>query len=138
LKIVLAGPDGGGGASIRDMRKAALAAVLAALASASPAASTVSSGLRGVVKTPSPVCFQDTTCDNPAPGVTLTFSQAGKIVKRVKSGDAGQYLVRLGAGVYSVTSTSARGERVRPGSVRVLRGMVRRVDFLVDTGVRAP
>jgi hypothetical protein len=124
------------------MRKVALAAVLAALASASPAASTVSSGLRGVVTTPSPVCLQDTPCSNPSPGVTLTFSQGGTIVKRVKSGDAGRYLIRLGAGVYSVTSTSTstsvRGGRVRPGSVRVLKGMVRRVDFFVDTGIRAP
>jgi hypothetical protein len=120
------------------MRKVALAAVLAALASASPAASTVSSGLRGVVTTPSPICLQDTPCSNPSPGVTLTFSQGGTIVKRVKSGDAGRYLVRLGAGVYSVTSTSGRGGRVRPGSVRVLKGMVRRVDFFVDTGIRAP
>jgi hypothetical protein len=40
--------------------------------------------------------------------------------------------------VYSVTSTSARGGRVRPGSVRVLKGIVRRVDFFVDTGIRAP
>jgi hypothetical protein len=120
------------------MRRVALAVVLAALASASPAASTVSSGLRGVVKTPSPVCLQDTTCDNPSPGVRLTFWQDGRLVKRVESGDAGGYLVRLAPGVYSVTSTSARGGRVRPGSVRVLKGMVRRVDFLVDTGVRAP
>ena len=120
------------------MRRAALIAFVAALATASPAAPTVSSGLRGVVKTPSPVCLQDATCDNPSAGITLAFWRDGQVVKRVTSGDAGQYLVRLSPGVYSVTSTAGRRSSVKPGSVRVIRRMVRRVDFLVDTGVRAP
>jgi hypothetical protein len=122
------------------MRRLLMLAVATGLAGAAPAASGVSSGLRGVVRVPRPVCLQDDPCDGAAAGVKLAFARNGHIVARVTSGQLGRYRLVLPAGVYTVTSPGAMSPKshVSPSPVRVVPGRFRQVDFFVDTGIRAP
>lgn len=117
-----------------------LAAVFAAaLIFAAPAGSQLTSGLRGVVRVPLPVCMQDEPCSRPAPGIKLAFTRNGHVAARVTSGAAGRYRVALASGTYVVTSSSGIGPKTfaKPARVRVLAATFRRVDFFVDTGIRA-
>ena len=121
------------------MRVAVLFALVAACVAAAPASSTVGSGLLGVVKVPIGVCLQD-DCDGGAAGVVLAFSTEGRPAKRVTSNSTGRYRIMLRPGTYTVTAPLMESPRVRvsPKTVRVVKGSIRRVDFLVDTGVRPP
>jgi hypothetical protein len=93
-----------------------------------------SSGLRGtVVRGPiTPTCSQNTSCTAPAGGITLTFSKAGKVVARAKTGDDGSYRVELSAGRYFVLGP----QPVKPQHVDVAASGFRRVDFSIDTKIR--
>jgi hypothetical protein len=110
-----------------------------ALAVAAGAGSTPSSGLRGTVAVPLPVCLQDQPCNKKSPGVRLRFWRAGRVVGSVVSGDGGRYRIALPPGTYTVSSPSAMQPKgsVRPSPVRVVGGRFRTVDFYVDTGIRA-
>ena len=110
-----------------------------ALAVAAGAGSTPSSGLRGTVAVPLPVCLQDQPCSKKGPGVKLRFWRAGRVVGSVVSGDGGRYRIALPPGTYTVSSPSAMQPKgsVRPSPVRVVGGRFRAVDFYVDTGIRA-
>jgi hypothetical protein len=122
------------------MRVTVLLALVAACVAAAPASSTVGSGLHGLVKIPIGVCLDGGACNQGASDVTLAFSTEGRPVKRVISNDAGRYRIMLRPGTYTVTAPLMESPRVRvfPKTVRVLTGSIRRVDFLVDTGVRPP
>ncbi|HKB93796.1 MAG TPA: hypothetical protein VKC62_06155 [Gaiellaceae bacterium] len=98
------------------------------------------SGLHGVVmRGPTqPVCRVGIPCSAPAVGAVLVFSHAGRAVARVRVGSGGRYSVRLGPGTYTVRQPGAVtiGTGLRPAAVRVVRGLSRRVDFSIDTGIR--
>lgn len=123
------------------MRVAALSLVALVFGSGLAGAATpvgVKSGLRGVVMRGPirPVC--DDPCDAPASDVVLRFSRAGVVVARATTGSAGGYRVKLRAGRYLVTTSSAPrvGTGVTPSVVRVPKGRVARVDFHIDTGIQ--
>jgi hypothetical protein len=103
-----------------------------------PAATPVS-GLRGLVlQGPmAPVCRTDDPCEEPARGILLRFTRAGKVVAEVKTTRAGRYSVRLRAGSYGVKAPGRRvGTGLTPRVVRVTRGRIARVDFHLDTGIQ--
>ena len=97
-------------------------------------------GLHGIVmRGPTmPVCKAGTPCSEPAVGVLLIFSRGDRAVARVRSGAGGRYSVRLAAGRYTVRldPTARIGFGLRPAAVRVTRGVDRRLDFAIDTGIR--
>ena len=124
------------------MRVAAvmLAALLSApaLAAAKPTVG-LASGLRGIVmRGPTkPVCRDTETCEEPAVGIVLQFSRAGRLVARVKTAAGGAYAVRLRPGWYAVTTPQRGvGAGLTPRLVRVPQGRVARVDFSLDTGIQ--
>ena len=103
-----------------------------------PAATPVS-GLRGLVlQGPTAlVCRTDDPCEEPARGVVLRFTRAGKVVAEVKTTSTGRYSVRLRAGSYGVKAPRRRvGTGLTPRIVQVPRGRVARVDFHLDTGIQ--
>ena len=116
-----------------------LVAAFVALAAAAGAGSTPSSGLRGTVAVPLPVCLQDQPCSRKSPGIRLRFWRAGRVVGSLVSGAGGRYRITLAPGTYTVSSPSAMRPKgsVRPSPVRVVVGTFRVVDFFVDTGIRA-
>jgi hypothetical protein len=124
------------------MRVAALMLAALAFASAFAGAATtapLSSGVRGeVMRGPTkPVCSEIEPCEEPAVGVVLRFSRAGRIVARAKTGAAGRYAVRLRAGVYAVTlETRRRFQTLSPRQVRVPVARMARADFFIDTGIQ--
>ena len=97
-------------------------------------------GLHGVVtRGPTkPVCQVAMPCSAPAPGVLLSFSRAGRVVARVRTGAGGRYSVRLAPGLYgvNVAPTPRVGTGLQPRAVRVPRGASARQDFDIDTGIR--
>jgi hypothetical protein len=112
------------------------AAVVFALVLAGSALPTTSSGLRGIVKTPRPVCLQDDPCEGGTGGIRITFTRIDK-VKTITSGAKGVYKVALKPGIWNVTSPDTMSpNRVTPAHVRVVSGSFRRVTFYVDTGIR--
>jgi hypothetical protein len=114
----------------------ALAAPMLSFGAASAAAPV--SGLRGLVlRGPTaPVCRTD-SCEEPARGVVLRFTRAGKVVAEVKTTSAGRYSVRLRAGSYGVKAPGRRvGTGLTPRTVQVPRGRIARVDFHLDTGIQ--
>ena len=106
-----------------------------ALAVAAVAATTPPSGFKGQVTIGplAPVCQSGTPCDGPAKRVTLSFTRDGA-TKRVVTGVAGGYRIVLRPGYYAVKAN--RGMSIRPASVHVHRGLVARLNFAIDTGIR--
>jgi hypothetical protein len=80
-----------------------------------------------------PVCSVDRPCDGPAKRVTLTFSRSG-YAKSVVTDSAGAYRIVLRSGAYTVHAN--RGMSIRPLHVWVHRGLVAKLDFAIDTGIR--
>lgn len=123
--------DGAGSAG-PVVYRALMLAILAVVVSAS--------GLHGtVVRSPAmPVCRFGVPCSVPAKRVVLKFERRGRVVRRVRTGRHGRYRVRLAPGRY-VVRTGTRlgiGRGIRPLRVDVRRGVNRRVDFTIDTGIR--
>ncbi len=113
-------------------------AAVALVAIPSSIASGSSSGLEGkVLRGPiSPVCVANRPCQAPTSAI-LAFFRNGTLVAQVKSTPAGQYRIALAPGVYSVTpARRAQLWRLSPQTVRVPAESYRRVNFLVDTGIR--
>jgi len=96
-------------------------------------------GLHGVVTRgpTTPVCRVGVPCDEPAVGAVLVFARAGHATVRVRVGAGGRYSVRLAPGTYTVGEKPApKIGGLRPRLARVVRGVFRRVDFFIDTGIR--
>jgi len=100
----------------------------------------VASGLHGVVtRGPTqPVCRLGKPCSEPAVGAVLVFSRSGRVVARVRAGAGGSYLVRLAPGYYAVRTPAPPkiGTGLRPREARVRAGVLARLDFSIDTGIR--
>jgi hypothetical protein len=95
------------------------------------------SGLRGIVLTQrSPVCIEGRACLEPIAGITLVFHREGRAVARTTSRVGGAYRVRLPGGRYRVTIAHSMRIRVMPARVRVVRGVVRRLDFEIGRGLQ--
>src|SRR3954465_4975799 len=121
-------------------RAAAVLAITGAVTAAAVAgsgAATRPAGLRGTVKEMRAICVQGDSCQGPAAGVTMVFTRAGRVAKRITTNGAGGYRVLLAPGIYTVTSSVALPPRghVTPPSVRVYAGRVRHVDFVVASGI---
>ena len=83
-----------------------------------------------------PICRTGHPCYEPAAGVRLSFSRAGKTTTVVTDAK-GFYRLRLKAGAYTVrTNQRPFGTPPEPGRVRVVAGHARRVDFQIETGIR--
>ncbi|HEY5057628.1 MAG TPA: hypothetical protein VII51_01310 [Gaiellaceae bacterium] len=97
------------------------------------------SGLHGIVdRGPiQPVCKAGTPCTAPAVGAVLVFSRSGRVAARVRTQAGGRYTVRLAAGIYSVRLAPVpRIGGIAPRQVHVAVGVSRRLDFMIDTGIR--
>jgi hypothetical protein len=103
-------------------------------------ATTVSSGLRGVVtRGPiTPVCVAEQPCTEPARNITLLFFRNDRVVGRAITDSAGRYRLRLPAGRYAVRRPGAAGigRGLEPNHARVYARRFVRVDFSIDTGIR--
>jgi hypothetical protein len=120
------------------MTKVVAIGALAALAiGCGSAAGGTATGFRGYVKRgpTMPVCRVGVPCDAPAPGVKLRFLRAGKLAETATTNDRGWYRVVLRAGRYTV-STNAKGDAFGPRTVTARSGVMKRRDFLIDTGIR--
>ena len=82
-----------------------------------------------------PICRDGQPCYEPAAGVRLSFSRAGKTTN-VMTDAKGFYRLRLQPGAYTVRTNQRFGTRPQPGRVSVVAGHARRVNFLIDTGIR--
>ena len=79
-----------------------------------------------------PVCVRGKSCSKPAAGVTLRFSSGRAVVAQARTGRDGSYRVSLPAGSFSVAGPKG----LQPREIRVSGGGSRRVDFVIDTGIR--
>jgi hypothetical protein len=99
----------------------------------------LSSGLQGVVmRGPvTPVCMVGVPCSRPAAGLVLAFRRGGNNRANVTTAKNGTYRVRLAAGTYGVRVTHPSTTRpIKPASVTVDAGRIKRVNFYIDTGIR--
>jgi hypothetical protein len=99
------------------------------------------SGLHGVVTRgpTTPVCVAGKPCSAPAQGVVLVFSRNGHGAGRARTDASGRYRVTLAPGTYAVRlgGSSLGGiERLQPTRATVRRGVVARLAFSIDTGIR--
>jgi hypothetical protein len=110
--------------------------LLPALVAGSAAGRTARSGLYGkVTKGPvSPICLPEKPCYVAAKHAKLRFIRHGHVVKRIQTTAKGRYRLALPAGRYTVRTK--RPATIKPERVRVPRNHSRRVDFLIDTGIR--
>jgi len=120
------------------MTKLVALGTLAALAlGCGSAGGGTATGLKGyVMRGPTmPVCRVGVPCEEPAPGVKLRFARSGKVVATATTNARGWYRIVLRAGHYSV-STNAKASAFGPRAVTVRSGLMKRRDFLIDTGIR--
>jgi hypothetical protein len=115
----------------------ALGALFALAIGCGSAGGGTTTGLRGyVMRGPTmPVCRVGVPCEEPAPGVKLRFSRSGKLVATATTNARGWYRVVLRSGQYSV-SIKAKVTAFGPRAVRVQKGLMKRRDFSIDTGIR--
>jgi hypothetical protein len=120
------------------MTKFVALGALAALAfGCGSAGGGTATGFRGYVKRgpTMPVCRVGVPCTAPAKGVKLRFSRAGKVVATATTNDRGWYRVVLRAGRYAV-GINAKGTAFGPRTVTAQSDVMKRRDFLIDTGLR--
>ncbi|HEU5212944.1 MAG TPA: hypothetical protein VFU10_09270 [Gaiellaceae bacterium] len=111
---------------------------VAALALAAPAAAKApATGAYGTVRRGpiTPICRVGYPCDAPASNTLIQFTGNGTTT-RVRTGDRGQYRVRLKPGRYAVSRTYAGPGSIRPGSIRVPATRFVHVNLFIDTGIR--
>jgi len=108
---------------------------------AKPIQTTGSSGLEGKV-TISPgtnTCKAGSSCQKPAKGFTLEFSQYGHLVARTKTGDDGSYRISLspkGSYVIGVKGGPGVSPTVKPPTATVEQGQMKHLDIQLDIGIR--
>ncbi len=110
--------------------------VLASTTAASPPSPNVRGTLtRGPVM---PVCLEGRSCDAPAPGVVLVISRLRQDVRRLTTGVAGRFAIRLEPGSYSIRALrrSLIGGGVTPSRFRVPAGGSVLLRLHLDTGIR--
>lgn len=115
------------------------AVLLSLLPSGSVAAATRSGVLSGyaLVAPAEPICMPRVPCSRPASGIVLTFTRHDAVRARVTTAADGSYRVTLAPGTYTVKVTHPVPIRVlRPTSVTVAAGHVKRVTFYLDSGIR--
>jgi hypothetical protein len=118
------------------------AALVLAVGAAAPAGTQPTTGLKGNVwRGPvSPVCRIDTPCYVPYNGrLIFTPFRLTVPVKAIRTTIKGLYTASLSPGRYRVTTRSGPkfvGRNVEPEVVLVPKAGTRRVDFVVDTGIR--
>jgi len=118
------------------VRLAVAVALAVPMLSLGAANATTHSGLRGLVLRSTSVCRTD-SCEEPARGVLLRFTRAGRVVTSVRSTTEGRYSVRLQAGMYRVkVPARPAGTGLAPRVVRVPRGRIAHVDFHLDTATQ--
>ncbi len=85
-----------------------------------------------------PVCREGRPCDAPAPGVVLVFSRSGQDVKRLSTGVAGRFAVRLQPGVYTVRPLRIPlvGGGISPARFRAPASGAVLLRLHLDTGIR--
>lgn len=85
-----------------------------------------------------PVCIEGRPCDAPARGVVLVFSHAGADVKRVTTGAAGRFALRLSPGWYAVRTLHKPrlGSALTPARLRAPASGVLTIRLHLDTGIR--
>lgn len=66
----------------------------------------------------------------------LVFHRDGRLIARSASEADGTYGVRLPRGQYRVSVANRPTARIAPAVVRVVAGVVRRVDFELDSGLQ--
>jgi hypothetical protein len=123
---------------MRVLTAMVVAFVVAAMPMSVASGGSSRSGLEGKVSRGpiTPVCIQARPCQAAA-SVTLAFSRGREQVARVRSTQAGDYRVALSPGVYTVTPAYPHPLwRMSPRSVQVPDGRYKRVNFLIDTGIR--
>ena len=113
----------------------ALLAVPAASTANKPAPNVRGALTRGPVL---PVCIEGRACDAPAPNVVLVFSAAGHEVKRVTTGVAGRFALRLRPGTYFVTTArkALLGSVLTPARFRVPANGAVILRLHLDSGIR--
>ena len=79
-----------------------------------------------------PVCVRGQSCSKPAAGVTLRFSKGSAVVAQARTEGDGFYRLSLPAGRYSVAGPKG----LQPTRISLRSGGSRRVDFMIDTGIR--
>lgn len=91
--------------------------------------------MRGPV---TPVCVEGRPCDAPAPGVVLVFSRSGQDVRRLTTGVAGRFAIRLEPGTYAVRALRKPvvGGGLTPARFRVPSSGVVSLRLHLDTGIR--
>jgi hypothetical protein len=106
------------------------------LAVGAVAATPAPAGFRGRVTIGplTPVCSTTTPCSGPAGRVTLSFVRNGAVAKRVVTDAGGYFRIVLRSGAYTVHAN--RGMSIRPLHVWVHRGLVAKLNFAIDTGIR--
>lgn len=117
--------------------RGAIIIVLAVVIFAAPAAATTqSTGLRGLVtRGPvTPVCQEGVSCTAPSKRTTVTFTRSG-VTKSAVTGTDGRYSVLLAAGTYTVRIPTAKFG-FTPRSVTVVAGRMSIRNFSIDTGIR--
>ena len=114
-----------------------------AVSAVAPAGTQQATGLKGkVLRGPvSPVCRIDTPCYVPYRGrLFFTPLRVTASVKSIRTSTKGMYTASLVPGRYRVTTTRTgpkfAGRNVEPEVVTVPKSGTRRIDFIVDTGIR--
>jgi hypothetical protein len=118
------------------LRGVLVVAALAALLGIPPASTAAAgTGLRGAVtRGPvSPVCQFGNSCERPAAHAILMFRRSERLV-RAMTDLHGRYTVALAPGTWAVSTAGIAG--ITPMRIRVIAGVVRTVDFAIDTGIR--
>jgi hypothetical protein len=83
-----------------------------------------------------PVCQAGQPCDEPAVGLTLTFTRNGTS-KSVRTNRRGEYRIALAPGTYSIRTDADQFGRIpEPSRVRIRANTHNRLDLFVDTGIR--
>ena len=118
-------------------RRVLLVALVALAVAPSALEAAAPTGLRGVVLAQrTPVCVEGRGCLEPAAGVTLVFRRDGRVVARATTRTGGAYRVLLPRGRYRVSVGNRRVASIAPPSVRVVGGLLRRLDFELDSGIQ--